>query len=365
MVEYDDVCVLVPTLNESETIGPVVESFSAEGFENILVIDGGSTDGTQSIAEEKGARVVQQRGSEGKGEALQEGFELTDAPVVLMLDGDQTYRAEDARAMLEPIFEGRADHVIGDRFADMEAGAMTRLNQFGNRVINWAFSVIHGRDYQDILSGYRALTRESIDRISLTEGHFGIETEMAVECVKHNVRTEVVPIRYCARPDESETNLRPFRDGADIILTLYKMAKTNNPLFYFGSVGVVSTVVGLVLGAYVAYEWITIPKTSHEVLAFLGASAILFGVQLLMFGVLSDMIVTVNREQTRQLEDLAQRLTDDDHLGSVSGPTDDRATRTTGGAALAAGDGRSVSGDDTEAADGEARAGEPSQPEQG
>jgi len=135
---------------------------------------------------------------------------------------------------------------------------------------------------------------------------------MAVECVKHNVRTEVVPVRYLARPDDSETNLRPFRDGADIILTLYKMAKTNNPLFYFGSVGTVSTAVGLVLGAYVAYEWITVPKTSHEVIAVLGASAILFGVQLLMFGVLSDMIVTLNREQTRQLEDLAQRLSDGD-----------------------------------------------------
>ncbi|WP_436910746.1 S-layer glycoprotein N-glycosyltransferase AglJ [Halosimplex marinum] len=323
-MDYDDVCVLVPTLNESETIGPVVESFAAEGFDDILVIDGGSTDGTQSIAEEKGARVVQQRGSKGKGQALQEGFELTDAPVVLMLDGDQTYRAEDAAAMLEPIFEGRADHVIGDRFADMEEGAMTRLNQFGNGVINRAFSVIHGRDYQDILSGYRALTRETVDRISLTEDHFGIETEMAVECVKHNVRTEVVPIRYCARPDDSETNLRPFRDGADIILTLYKMAKTNNPLFYFGSVGTVSLFVGLVLGAYVAYEWVTVPKTSHEVIAFLGGLAIIFGVQLLMFGVLSDMILTVNREQTRQLEDLTERLSEESTRGAarVSGSAD-------------------------------------------
>ncbi|PSP65150.1 TIGR04182 family glycosyltransferase [Halobacteriales archaeon QH_8_67_27] len=335
MGTYGDVCVLVPTLNEAETIGPVVESYSERGFDDILVVDGGSTDGTRSIAEDNGARVVQQRGSKGKGEALREGFELTDAPVVLMLDGDQTYRAEDAEAMLEPIFSGRADHVIGDRFADMEDGAMTRLNQFGNGVINRAFSFIHGRNYQDILSGYRALTRDAIDRISLTEDYFGVETEMAVECVKHNVRTEVVPVRYLARPDDSETNLRPFRDGADIILTLYKMAKTNNPLFYFGSVGTVSTAVGLVLGAYVAYEWITVPKTSHEVIAVLGASAILFGVQLLMFGVLSDMIVTLNREQTRQLEDLAQRLSDGD--GATGEPPEPVGSDRTAAAAGEAG----------------------------
>jgi dolichol-phosphate mannosyltransferase len=309
MTGYDDVCVLVPTLNEAETIGPVVSSFRAEGFENVLVIDGGSTDGTQSIAEEEGARVVTQRGNGGKGQALQEGFRMTDAPVVLMLDGDSTYRAEDAAAMLEPIFEGRADHVIGDRFADMEAGAMSRLNEFGNGIINRAFKLIHGRNYRDILSGYRALTRDAIDRMTLSEDGFGIETEMAVECVKHNIRTEVVDIRYLARPDESETNLRPFRDGGDIILTLYKMAKTNNPLFYFGSVGIVSTLVGASLGVYVAVEWVT-RNISHEVLAVVGAFAIVFGVQLLMFGVLSDMVVTINREQTRRLEDLAERLSE-------------------------------------------------------
>jgi dolichol-phosphate mannosyltransferase len=229
--------------------------------------------------------------------------------VVLLLDGDWTYRAEDADAMLEPIFEGRADHVIGDRFADMESGAMTRLNQVGNRIINASFGLIHGHSYGDILSGYRALTRDAIERVTLTEDGFGIETELAVECVKHGVRTEVVPIRYRARPDESETNLRPFRDGGDIVLTLYQMAKTNNPLFYFGSVGTISTVVGVALGAWVAVEWV-VRSISHEVIAVVSAFAILVGVQLLMFGVLSDMLVQVNREQTRRLEDLTARLSE-------------------------------------------------------
>jgi glycosyltransferase (TIGR04182 family) len=312
MVDHEKVCVLIPTYDEAETIGDVVTSFREEGFENVLVVDGDSTDGTQEIARDAGARVVQQSGKgEGnmKGQAVREGLAMTDTPVVLMLDGDWTYRAEDAETMLEPIFSGRADHVIGDRFADMEPGAVTRLNTVGNRVINRGFRLIHGQDYGDILSGYRALTREAIERVSLTEDGFGIETELAVECVKHNVRTEVVPIRYRNRPDDSETNLHPFRDGAIIILTLYRMAKTNNPLFYFGSVGIASTLAGGVLGAYVAYEWV-VRSISHEVIAVVGTFAILFGVQLLMFGVLSDMMVTVNREQTRRLEEVAERLSD-------------------------------------------------------
>jgi len=301
MADRDDVCVLIPTLNEAETIGEVVDGFTDRGFENVLVVDGDSTDGTQEIAREHGARVLQQSGS-GKGQAIQEAIRHIEAEYVLMLDGDGTYRAEDADAMLEPLLEGRYEHVIGDRFADMEDGAMTRLNKAGNGMFNWVFRTIHGENFEDILSGYRAFTRESVERFHLDADGFGVETEMAVECVKHDVPTTVVPIRYEARPDESETNLHPVQDGGVILLTLYQLAKTNNPLFYFGSVGVLSGLFGAAVGAYVGYEWFVGPRVSHEVLAVVSAFAILFGVQLLMFGVLSDLIVTLHREQMRRLK---------------------------------------------------------------
>jgi dolichol-phosphate mannosyltransferase len=306
MVDPDDVCVLIPTYNEAATIEAVVSGFTDEGFEHVLVIDGGSDDGTQELATEAGARVVEQTGS-GKGQAVREAIDLIDKPYVLMADGDATYRPDEARRLLEPLFAGDAEHVIGNRFANMQSGAMSSLNKVGNRIINRAFRVIHGRDLVDILSGYRAFSVQSAKRLSLTADGFGIETEMSVECVKHNVETAVVPITYDPRPDESETNLRPFRDGAVILTTLYQMAKTNNPLFYFGSVGTLSTLTGLVIAAYVAVEWIT-RSISHEVLAVVAGVAVLFGVQLLMFGVLSDMIVAINREQSRQIERLATEL---------------------------------------------------------
>jgi dolichol-phosphate mannosyltransferase len=158
-----------------------------------------------------------------------------------------------------------------------------------------------------------------MERLNLDATGFGIETELAVECVKHGVPTEVVPITYRARPDESETNLSPFRDGGVIVLTLYRMAKTNNPLFYFGSVGGLSTLAGLLLGAYVAVDWLT-RGVSHEVIAVVSTLGIIFGVQLLMFGVLSDMIVTLNREQTHRLEDLAEQLHRGNPPGEDGGP---------------------------------------------
>lgn len=304
-MDHADVCVLLPTYNEAETIGDVVASYREHGFTDILVVDGESTDGTRRVAAEHGAEVIIQSGS-GKGQAIREAVTAIDAGYVLMADGDGTYRAEDAEAMLDPLDDGY-EHVIGDRFADMRSGAMTRLNQIGNRIINSAFGLIHGQNLHDILSGYRAFTRASFERMTLTADGFGIETEMAVECVKRDIPIAVVPISYLPRPHGSSTNLHPLRDGSVIFLELYRRAKTNNPLFYFGSVGIVATLVGIFLGLYVGYEWfIAVPRQSHNVLAVLGAGAIIFGVQLLIFGVLSDMIITLHREQLQRIDELIE-----------------------------------------------------------
>lgn len=315
MVDSEQVCVLVPTYDEAATITDVVEGFKREGFEHVLVMDGGSTDGTRALAAEAGARVEEQSGS-GKGQAVREAVGLIDQPVVLMVDGDSTYRPDEADRMLAPIRSGEAEHVIGNRFANMQPGAMTRLNRFGNRMINRAFSFIHGRNLEDILSGYRAFTTDSFERLDVSAEGFGIETEMAVECVKHDVRTSVVPITYEPRPEESETNLRPFRDGGDILFRLYQMAKTNNPLFYFGSIGSLSGLLGVLLAIYVGYAWFA-RGVAHDVLALASGVALLFGLQMVMFGVLSDLIVTSNRQQQNRLRRISRRLdeleTDEEH----------------------------------------------------
>lgn len=308
MDDYEDVCVLLPTLDEAETIGAVIEGFREEGLENVLVVDGRSTDGTPEIAADHGARVVEQSGV-GKGQAVREGLGLIDEPYVLMADGDGTYRPQDAHAMLEPLLSGACEHVIGDRFADMEQGAMTRLNKVGNGLINRSFRAIHGQDLQDILSGYRAFTMASVEQFDLNSDGFGVETELAVECVKHGIQTEVVPIRYEARPGDSEPNLHPIKDGGVILLTLYRLAKTHNPLFYFGSIGVLATLIGGLLATYVGVEWVT-QRVSHEVIAVVAAFSILLGIQLVIFGVLSDVIVSLHREQANRIERLAGSIDD-------------------------------------------------------
>jgi dolichol-phosphate mannosyltransferase len=301
-MDRSDVCVLVPTRNEAETVADVVRGYLDEGFDEVLVMDGGSDDGTPELAREAGARVEQQSGI-GKGQAVREAvLHSVERPYVLLVDGDGTYLVEDAAAMLEPLDRGY-EHVVGNRFADMREGAMTTLNRVGNRLINRAFALVHGDSFGDILSGYRAFTRASFERMTLTADGFGIETEMAVECARRNLRTTTVPITYLPRPSGSNTNLHPVKDGGIIFLELYRKAKTSNPLFYFGSVGVLATLFGGALGAYVGVEWVT-RGISHEVMAVAASFAILFGVQLLMFGVLSDLILTLHHEVMRRVDDV-------------------------------------------------------------
>ena len=308
MPDRDDVTVLMPTYNEAATIGECVDGFREEGFTDVFVIDGGSTDETRTIARNHGARVEQQRG-EGKGQAVREAVERYIArDYVLMADGDGTYLPEDADRMLAPLDRGY-EHVIGNRFANMEDGAMTRLNRVGNRLTNRLFGFIHGGEFDDILSGYRAFSRKSFLRLTLTAEGFGIETEMAVECAKRDIPTAVVPVTYLKRPVGSNTNLHPIRDGGIIFLEIYRRAKTNNPLFYFGSVGTVATLLGGVLATYVVWEWV-VHRVSHDMIAIAAAGGILFGVQLLMFGVLSDLIHSLHREQLQHVEELAEKYAD-------------------------------------------------------
>ncbi len=227
-----------------------------------------------------------------------------------MADADGTYEAADAAAMLEPLREGTAEHVIGDRFADMHEGAMTGLNRVGNRVFNGLFGLIHREEYGDILSGYRAFTVASFRRLRLSADGFGIETEMAVECARHGVRTTVVPITYLPRPDGSNTNLHPVKDGGIILMAIYRQAKTSNPLFYFGSVGVTAGLSGALFAAYVAYDWFA-NGISHEVLAVVSGVGIILGIQLLIFGVLSDLLVTLHEETLDRVERLEARARGD------------------------------------------------------
>jgi len=295
----DEVCVLIPTLNEAPTIGPIIREFRDLGYSHIQVVDGKSTDNTVKTAREAGAMVRTQSGR-GKGNAIIEAFDIIEQPYILMLDGDGTYSPKDAEKMLTPLFLG-FDQVIGDRLVNAEEGAFSRLNLFGNQILNMFFKVAHSRDLHDILSGYRAFTRLAIQQMHLRERGFEIETEISVEAVRNGQRIMVVPIRYASRPG-SATKLSPFHDGFKIVSTIYRLAKVNNPMFYFGMMGVLTSLLGLLTGVYVLLEWLKPVHIEHIPLTILTVLLIVVGIEIFMFGMISDMLLVFHREIIREIQ---------------------------------------------------------------
>ncbi len=298
-INREQVCVLIPTLNEAPTVGEVIQEFREVGYPHILVIDGNSTDGTVSIAQKEGAEVHTQT-TNGKGNAIIEALSLITLPFVLMIDGDGTYSAMDADRMVAPLFEGH-QHVIGERTG---VAAFSRLNRMGNRLINNLFKMAHGRYLSDILSGYRAFTLESIRQMHLREGGFEIETEMAVQAMKNNQQIAVVPVQYGVRQG-TRTKLKPFQDGFRIIRAIYRLARVNNPLFYFGLIGGILFAGGAITGVYVILEWLR--DIEHLPLTILTLLLMTLGFEMVMFGVIGDMMLAFHREIQLEIQDIRRK----------------------------------------------------------
>lgn len=289
----EDVCILIPTLNEGKTIEGIVREFKSSGYSNILVIDGHSTDDTVKKAQNAGAEVVSQSGT-GKGQAVSQAFGIIKSKYTVIIDGDGTYLPEEVDKILEPVVMGIADHVIGNRFAHYQKGAFTRLNLFGNRILNKIFGFAYGIWLEDILSGYRAFNYNAIKQIELNRTGFEVETEITVECVKKDLKIVEVPITYLARVTGAATKLQPLRDGFRIASTIYLLARTHNPLFYFNIIGGLITVSGIAIGVYVVNEWLK--NITHIPLTILATLLIVTGIQMFIFAIMSDLIVSMHRE---------------------------------------------------------------------
>ena len=298
-MSYEDVCILIPTLNEESTIKSVISGFQSQGFDHILVIDGHSTDGTTDKAKLAGAEVIVQK-SVGKGRALKEAFELINQSYIVLVDGDGTYLPSEVHLLLDPLQKGLADHVVGNRFGNLKGGSLKKLNMLGNRLINRFFGMIYGVRLTDILSGYRAFTLDGVRMLDLYMPGFEIESEITIESVKKGLRIIEVPITYRPRAAGAKTKLNPLRDGFKIVLTIYRMAKTENPMFYFGLIGSFFGAVGFVTGLYVLRDWLN-GRIEHIPLTILTAILIIVGFQLFIVGILGDFMATLHREMLREL----------------------------------------------------------------
>lgn len=213
----DKVAVLIPCYNEAVTIGKVVDDFKRVLPDaDIYVYDNNSKDGTADIAREHGA-IVKFEGRQGKGNVVRSMFRDVDADYYLMVDGDDTYPAEAAPALLEPLRADRADMTVGDRLSNGSYGEENdrAFHGFGNDLVRWLIKKIYGFAFDDVMTGYRAFNRVFVKTMPVLSEGFQIETEISIHAVDKRWRIEDVPIDYRDRPEGSYSKLSTFGDGAE------------------------------------------------------------------------------------------------------------------------------------------------------
>lgn len=250
------IAVIIPCYNEASTIGQVVQEFAAAlPGATIIVGDNNSHDDTAQAAREAGATVISEP-RQGKGNMLRTLFNAVEADCYLMVDGDATYPAGTARAMCEKVLSNGCDMVIGDRLSSTYFAVNQRKfhnagNRLMRRLINW---MCHS-DVQDILTGYRALSRRFVKNFPLRSQGFEVETEMTVHALEHSFKVDAVPVDYRERPEGSESKLSTFDDGFRTIMTAVALFGEHRPLRCFSIIAGILLLLAMTLVTPVLIEY--------------------------------------------------------------------------------------------------------------
>lgn len=219
-----DTAVILPTLNEEDSIQETVKEIpeTVNGKKpSIHVIDGGSSDTTIQKASKTKAEVIQQSYRGGKGAGMREALDTIEADIYVFLDADSTYSAEEIERLVEPIEEDGYHHVSGARFKLREPESFDTLNLYLNKIYSGFFSLLTGKKVEDVLTGYRAVSKELIDDINLESSGFEIETEMVYRTLASGYELKEVDITY--RPRKGESKLNEFVDGFKIMSYLFRL----------------------------------------------------------------------------------------------------------------------------------------------
>lgn len=253
----DKIAVIIPCYNEASTIGSVIRNYKKVLPEaTIYVYDNNSTDGTDKVAAEGGA-VVRYEYRQGKGNVIRSMFRQIDAECYLMIDGDDTYPAENARQMCDLVLNKGVDMVIGDRLSATYFQENKRpFHNFGNRIVRWLINKLFDSEVRDIMTGYRAFSFQFVKHFPVLSKGFEIETEMTIHALDKNFLLEEIPVQYKDRPQGSVSKLNTYSDGMKVLLTIFRLFRDYKPLNFFGCVSCLLLILALILFVPVFIEYL-------------------------------------------------------------------------------------------------------------
>ena len=309
----DKVAVLIPCYNEAVTIGKVVDDFKRVLPDaDIYVYDNNSKDDTAAIAEDHGA-IVRTEPRQGKGNVVRQMFREIDADYYIMVDGDDTYPAEAAPRLLEPLMNDTADMTVGDRLSNGTYGEENdrAFHGFGNNLVRWLIKVIYGYAFDDVMTGYRAFNRIFVKTMPVLSEGFQIETELSIHAVDKRFRITDVPIDYRDRPEGSYYKLSTFGDGAKVLRAIASLFKDHKPMAFFGWLALILIVLGLIAGIPVIAEYFQTGLVPRFPTAILAIALVICGALSFTAGIILDTVAKTGRKQwelfTYQAYEEAQR----------------------------------------------------------
>jgi glycosyltransferase involved in cell wall biosynthesis len=298
--EKPRVAVVVPCLNEANSIGRVVADFRAALPDaRIVVVDNASTDGTGDVARAAGADVLRET-RRGKGYALISGFRrAAPADIFLMVDGDGTYLAADAPALIARIQDG-ADMAVGARLGGATEGAFPAGHSWGNRLFIFVVRMLFDMRTRDLFSGYRAFTSRLLEQSPLIAQGFEIEAELSIQAFANGFRVDEVPIEYRPRARDSQSKLHTFGDGYRILIAILAFFRDYRPLTCFGLAAASLFLLSFWAGSLVIEQYLATGQVLRIPMAIGAAALFILGALSLTAGVL---LSSINRrtEELRML----------------------------------------------------------------
>jgi glycosyltransferase involved in cell wall biosynthesis len=309
-VERHRIAVLIPCYNEEKSIAKVIADFRAAlPHAPIYVYDNNSKDRTGEVAAQAGA-VVRRESHQGKGHVVRRMFTDVEADIYVLVDGDATYDAPSVRGMIGRLLEDRLDMVVAAR-VDYEQAAYRRGHRTGNWLMTGFVTLVFGRAFSDILSGYRVFSRRFVKSFPVLSGGFEIETELTIHALELELPVAEVETPYYARVAGSASKLNTWRDGFRILWTIVRLYRSERPFQFFSAIAAVLAVVAIILAIPVITTFMregVVPRLPTAVLS----TGLMLGAALaFMSGLILDT-VTRGRRELKLLAYLAHRAPGDD-----------------------------------------------------
>jgi glycosyltransferase involved in cell wall biosynthesis len=300
-----EIAVILPCYNEEAAIGKTVHDFRAAlPTAKIYVYDNNSTDQTAAVAREAGA-IVRTELRPGKGNVMRRMFADVEADIYVLADGDDTYDASVAPALIRKLVEEGLDIVTGRRI-HTEAAAYRAGHVFGNKMLTGLTAMMFNVKLGDTLSGYRVMSRRFVKSFPFTAEGFGIETELTVHAVRLLMPMAEVDTAYKERPAGSVSKLSTYRDGFKILFTIAQMLREERPLLFFSVIGFLFALVAAILGASIVLEFVRTGLVPRLPTALLATGLMVIAFLSVMSGLILDT-VTRGRWANKRLAYLSMR----------------------------------------------------------